>query len=83
MDMKNDVSIALSVVFLVTLLLMGGCGPSEDHAADAKPPVTTPAAGVVRLTADEASTDRTGIFPGPSRLISTPWRKYRHWSGAV
>ena len=52
--MRKHVPLVLNLAVFVTLLLTGGCGPSEDHAADAKPPVPTPTAGVVKLTAEEA-----------------------------
>jgi cobalt-zinc-cadmium efflux system membrane fusion protein len=58
---------------------IGGCGPSEDHAADAKPPVPAPAAGLVRLTSDEASS--AGLVVQTAARIE--YRSHRDFPGTV
>jgi cobalt-zinc-cadmium efflux system membrane fusion protein len=79
MDMKKHPSIVLSGICVVTLLLVAGCGPSEDHAADAKPPVPAPAAGIVKLTADEASS--AGLVVQTASRIE--YRSHRDFPGTV
>jgi cobalt-zinc-cadmium efflux system membrane fusion protein len=79
MDMRKHVPVVLSLAFFVTLLLTGGCGPSEDHAADAKPPVPTPTAGVVKLTAEEASS--AGLVVQTASRIE--YRSHRDFPGTV
>lgn len=77
MNMKNDVCVALNVLCLVTSVLIGGCGPSEDHAADAKLPA--PAAGLVRLTSDEASS--AGLVVQTAARVE--YRSHRDFPGTV
>src|SRR5688500_18990177 len=76
MKMKNDYYVAM---LLASCLLAGGCSPSEDHAADAKPPVPAPTAGLVRLTADEIS--RGGIIV--QAAAHGEYRSHRDFPGTV
>ena len=77
--MRKHVPLVLNLAVFVTLLLTGGCGPSEDHAADAKPPVPTPTAGVVKLTAEEASS--AGLVVQTASRIE--YRSHRDFPGTV
>jgi cobalt-zinc-cadmium efflux system membrane fusion protein len=76
MKMKNGSYIA---ILLAYSLLVGGCGPSEDHPADAKPPAPAPAAGIVRLSADEIS--RGGITV--QAAAHGEYRSHRDFPGTV
>ncbi len=79
MYMKNSVCLLVNLVCGAMIALLSACGPSEDHAADAKPPVPTPAAGLVRLTSDEASS--AGLVVQPAARIE--YRSHRDFPGTV
>jgi membrane fusion protein, heavy metal efflux system len=77
--MKNAVRVALSVFCVMTSVLIGGCGPSEDHAADVGSPVRKPPAGLVRLTSDEASS--AGLVVQTAARVE--YRSHRDFPGTV
>lgn len=79
MCMKNGVRVLMSVLCVGLSALIAGCGPSEDHAADAKPPVPTATSGLVRLTADEASS--AGLVVQTAARVE--YRAHRDFPGTL
>jgi cobalt-zinc-cadmium efflux system membrane fusion protein len=77
--MRNGLRVALNLLCVGAFVFIGGCGPSEDHAADAKPPVPAPAVGLVKLTADEASSAGL-VVQNAARL---EYRSHRDFPGTV
>src|SRR5919112_1305356 len=78
MDTQHALRLTIGMVCTVTLLL-SGCGASDDHASGAKPPVPSAATGLVRLTADEASS--AGLVVQTAARVE--YRAHRDFPGTV
>lgn len=83
MPMRNRLRVGFSLSLILfgaaTMAWLGGCGPSEDHAADVAPPVQKPTAGLVRLTSEEASS--AGLVVQTAARID--YRSHRDFPGTV
>ncbi|MGD9727194.1 MAG: efflux RND transporter periplasmic adaptor subunit, partial [Nitrospiraceae bacterium] len=81
--MRNRLRVGFSLSLILfgaaTMAWLGGCGPSEDHAADVAPPVQKPTAGLVRLTSEEASS--AGLVVQTAARID--YRSHRDFPGTV
>jgi cobalt-zinc-cadmium efflux system membrane fusion protein len=81
--MRNRLRVALTLSLnlfgAATIAWLGGCGPSEDHAADVGTPVRASTAGLVRLTSDEASS--AGLVVQTAARVE--YRSHRDFPGTV
>jgi cobalt-zinc-cadmium efflux system membrane fusion protein len=79
MHIKHGIALVQSFICVGALVLCAACGPSEDHAADAKPPVPTSTSGLVKLSADEASS--AGVVVQNAARVE--FRSHRDFPGTV